>query len=76
MVDVPPETPVATPDPFMVATAVLLLLHTPPGVTSAKAVVLLTHTLKVPVMGETTGNGFTVTSAVTKAVQPLPLVTV
>ena len=58
---VPAATPVTTPEAFTVAMPVLRLLHTPDGVASARAVVLFTHTLRAPVMGEDAGSGFTVT---------------
>ena len=60
IVVVPAVAPVTTPVPVpIVATAVLLLLHTPNGVVLARAVVALIHTLVVPVMDA--GNGLTVT---------------
>ena len=43
MVDVPAATPVTTP-PATVATAVLVLLHTPPPVASVSVIVLPEHT--------------------------------
>ena len=42
--------------------AVLLLLHTPDGVESARGVVNPLQTVIVPVMGATTGSGLTVIS--------------
>jgi hypothetical protein len=52
MVVTPAESPMATPvEGSIVPTTVLLLLHTPPGVASASAVVDPTHTVNVPVMG-------------------------
>ena len=45
----------------MVATAVLLLLHVPPGVASVSGVVDPTHTLAVPVMAGGPEVTFTVT---------------
>jgi hypothetical protein len=57
-----PET---NPVVVMVATAVLLLVHVPPGVASDKRVVYPWHTLVIPVIG---ASGFTVT--VTEEIQP------
>ena len=59
MVTTPSVMPVAVPveDPI-VATALLLLLHTPPLVASVNVVVKPTHTLVVPPMAE--GFGLTV----------------
>ena len=76
MVEVPDETPVTTPEEFMVATAMLLLLQTPPDGLLDRVVVLPAQTLVVPVIGETTGKAFTVTvTADDVAIQPLALVT-
>ena len=47
-----------------VATAALLVLQVPLGVTSFKVVVAPTHTPSVPVIAA--GNGFTVTEAVVR----------
>jgi len=49
--EVPPSTPVTTPEPFIVATPVLLLVHVPPPA-SLNAVVMPTHTLAVPPIGD------------------------
>ena len=68
--DVPCATPVTTPDEFIVATAVLELLHVPPGVVLAKVVVDPTQTLVVPVM--LFGKPLTVT--VTALKHPVPRV--
>ena len=54
----PAEIPVTTLDALMVATALLLLVHVPPPVTSISVVVKPIHTLAVPVMAP--GMGFTV----------------
>ena len=69
MVAGPMATAVTTPLAFMLATKLLLLLHTPPVVVLVNRVVLFRHTVVVPVMGETVGNAFTVTIAVLE--QPL-----
>ena len=58
-----------------VATDVLVLLHVPPVAVSARVMVDPTHTFEGPVIAGTTGNGLTVTTAVTIVVQPKPLVT-
>jgi len=50
MVDAPAAMPDTIPVEPMVATAVLLLLQVPPASVLARAVVLPTHTLVVPVM--------------------------
>ncbi len=76
MVAVPAETPVTRPDALTVATAVLLLLHTPPEVAFEYCVVEPTQTVFVPVVAATTGKAFTVTSLVTAVEQLLELVTV
>ena len=53
--------PVTIPEPVpTVATAVVLLVHVPPGVASASVVVLPTQTVKVPVTGAVVAPGFTV----------------
>jgi len=68
--EVPAETPVSTPEPEpTVATAVVLLLHVPPGTALMSVILPPTHTLMpgvptVPMIGP--GNGFTVTVVVTK----------
>ena len=61
MVVVPPETPVTVPlvEPIL-ATDVVLLLHTPPVLASESVVLLVPHTLNVPVMGDTAGLTTTV----------------
>src|ERR1019366_9069008 len=63
---VPGAMPETTPVLPTVATAVLLLLHVPPGVASVSVVVLPAQTVAVPVTDD--GNAFTVTVA--EAVQP------
>ncbi len=67
MVGVPKAIPVTTP-PLTVASALSLLLHTPPGVALARVVVRPGHTVSVPVMGLTVGVGFTVIFCVAMAV--------
>jgi len=59
-----------------VATEPSLLLHAPPLVVSLSVVVDPAHTLMVPVIADTVGNGLTVTTEVTVVTQPKPLVTV
>jgi hypothetical protein len=56
--------------------AALLLTQTPAGVLLLSAVVAPTQTVLAPVIGPTTGNAFTVTTAVCEVAQPLALVTV
>ena len=53
----PADTPVTVPFTSTVATEVLVLLHTPPGVASVSDVVYPLHTLVMPVIAV---NGFTV----------------
>ena len=63
MVAVPAAIPLTSPLPLTtVATLVLLLVHEPPPVVEDKVVVVLTHTVAVPVM--IAGSAFTVTIAV------------
>jgi hypothetical protein len=69
IVAVPAATPVTTPPVPMLATDVLLLLHTPDGVGSVRVVVPPTHTLDAPLIPATTGSAFTVTVVV--VVQPV-----
>jgi len=67
MMAVPLEIPVTIPlDEPTVATARLLLLHTPPGVPSDKVLVAPTHSWAVPVIPPTTGSALTVTMLVTE----------
>lgn len=68
MVVVPAATPDTTPELFIVATEVLLLLHVPPVVASLSEVVDPTQTLVVPSIAP--GSGFTVTTVVLKHVVP------
>ena len=73
----PADTPVTTPvELLIVATAVLLLLHTPPLELLLKVVVLPTQVLELPVIGPNTGLAFTVTPNVAVPTQPLPSITV
>ena len=60
MVAVPADCADTTPEPFTVATAVLLLLHVPPKVAEAKVLVAPIQSVVVPVIGATDG-GVTVT---------------
>src|SRR6202008_710714 len=64
MVAVPCDTPVTSPVPFTVATAVLLDDQLPPAVTLDKVVFDPAHTVVVPVIDATVGTSFTVTEAV------------
>ena len=76
MFAVPAAIPDTNPVVVTVATAVLLLAHTPPAVVLANCVVLFTHTLLVPVIGLTAGNGFTVIAVEPNVeIQPLEFVT-
>ena len=59
----PIPTPVTTP-PDTVATAGSLVVHTPPGLRLDNVVVLPTHTVGVPVIGNTDALTFTVAVAV------------
>ena len=52
----PALTAVTTPELFTVATAVLLLLQTPPGVGALKFVVVFSQNDSTPLKGETTGG--------------------
>ena len=58
MTDVPPDTPVTTPEPLTVAIAVELLFHVPPP-PSLNAVAEPAQTNGVPVIDD--APGFTVT---------------
>ena len=61
MVEVPALTPVTAPPDDTVATAGVLLVHTPPAVASASVATAPGQTVAVPVMALTTGAGLTVT---------------
>jgi hypothetical protein len=64
---VPADTPFTIPENVpIIATAVLLLLHVPPGVGLVSIVVVPRHALSRPDIG--LGSGFTVTVVI--AVQP------
>jgi len=68
IVTTPSVMPVTVPDVEpMVATAVLLLLHTPPLVISVNVIVKPTHTLLVPPMAA----GFGLTVKLVTAIQPV-----
>src|SRR5437868_1617090 len=69
MVAVPAAAPVTTPEIPTGATAVALLLHEPLGVASLSDVVLPSHTVVAPMIGE---RALTVT--VTVAMQPVVVV--
>jgi len=60
---VPRATPVTIPDTPTVATAALLLLHTPPPTESLKGILTPGHTVVAPVMVPADGAAFTVTTA-------------
>ncbi len=79
MVAEPPPVMVTTPPLFTVAIAVLLLLHTPPGVVLLKVKLVPLHPPVVPeilVIAATTGVWLTVIFEVAVAVQLLESVTV
>jgi hypothetical protein len=76
IVEVPADIPNTIPDVPMVATEVVPLLHTPPGVAFESVVVPLSQTLKVPVITATVGSGLTVTITVVLLLHPKPSVTV
>ena len=63
MVAEPTVTAVTSPLAFMLATKLLLLLHTPPVVVLVNWVVLFRHTVVEPVMEGTVGDAFTVIKA-------------
>jgi hypothetical protein len=68
---VPDATPVTTPVASIVATAVVVLPHTPPDAASLSGVVVSSQTDVVPVIVPATGNGSTVTTVVAAAVPQL-----
>ena len=71
MVVVPAETPVTTPAPETVATEADELLHTPPAVASASAVVDPAQTVVVPVIAAgAAGSELIVSDFVTEAEHP------
>jgi hypothetical protein len=70
----PADIPETTPNPVIVATKTLLLLHTPLPVRSTKIIECPRHTLSAPVILPAFGNAFTVTVFVAVAV-PHALVT-
>jgi hypothetical protein len=74
MVVVPAVTPDRIPVAETEATAVLLLVHTPPGEASVRVIVADSHTTVGPEMADATGCGFTVMGIVATDV-PQPLVT-
>ena len=74
MVVVPKLTPVNNPLLLMVATAVLLLLHVPPGVVLASVCELPKQAPGPPVMAGTIGNAFTVTNILLALIQPFEFV--
>ena len=75
--EVPALTPVINPVVLLiVATAVLLLVHTPPVVLFVNCVVLFTQTVLVPVIPCKPGDDCTVNWVVAFLIQPAALVTV
>ena len=73
MVAVPELIPVIIPVALpAVAIAGATLLHVPPGVASLRVVVIPGHSLAVPEIAATTGNGLTVTDFVTNEVPQVP----
>ena len=75
MVTVPADIPVTLPEASMVAMVLSLLIHTPPPVTSLKAVPEPIHAFVTPVIAATTGSALTVNEVVTEEEQPKVLVT-
>ncbi len=75
MVTVPAVTPLTTPEAFMVAIAVLLLVHVPPATASDKVTVAPVHSVEVPVIVPALGAGLTVTVS-TALAEPQVLVIV
>jgi hypothetical protein len=67
--------PINVPEPVTVATAALLLLHTPPETLSVNVLVAPTHIGEVPVIVPALAEGLTVTTNVAFCVPQL-LVTV
>ena len=72
----PDDTPLTIPVEPTVATDVVPLVQVPPVVVLLSVVVEPAHTLIVPVIADTVGNGLTVIVAITDVTQPKPLVTV
>jgi hypothetical protein len=66
----PVAVPLPAPDGIMVATAVLVLVHVPPGVASLSPIVDPRHMDVNPCIAA--GTGLTVTTAVSK--QPAPVI--
>ena len=64
MVTTPAALPVTMPPVPIDAIDILLLVHTPDGVTSDNVVVWPTHILVAPLIADTTGNALTVTTVV------------
>ena len=74
--EVPAATPVITPvEEFIIALAVVPLVHTPPVVVLVKVVVDPTQTDCDPVSSLTVGRAFTVTVRVAVQTQPLTFIT-
>ncbi len=74
----PADTPVTTPEASIVALSVeallqLLVSPLPTTVALARVVVPLAHKVKVPVIGDTVGSGFTVIVAVELVADAQPL---
>jgi len=67
---VPPDTPYTSPEPDIVPTAGVELLHAPPGVGHKTVIVWPAHTVPGPVMAD--GRPFTVTVVV--VIQPVAAV--
>ena len=70
IVSLPNDTGVTLPLLSTVATVLLLLFHVPPTVVSANAIAFPEQTLALPVIGPTTGTGFTVTVSVAAFLHP------
>ena len=73
--ELPADTPVTTPDvEFTVATLVVALLHTPPGIDSVNDCVAPTHTVPAPEIIPIAGNGLTVTGVVADVAPQEPVI--
>ena len=75
MVTIPPEMPNTSPATGSIVAMVLsLLLHVPPEVGSARADIVPTHSLVMPVIADVAGRAFTVSAIETDEEQPKPFV--
>ena len=71
MVAEPADIPINKPVLVTVATAALLLLHTPPETDSVSALVAPTHIVVVPVIAPALADGLTVSTCVAATVPQL-----